>query len=101
MPDENIKSHPGTAAVLSFVFNGLGQLYNGQINKGLLIMFFSAVGMLALIMGSILAGLWLLGKIAGVSALILCGGLFLIGLALICIFGIYSIKDAYDVAAKK
>ncbi len=29
--------NPGLAAVLSFLFNGLGQIYNGQIGKGLLI----------------------------------------------------------------
>ena len=29
---------PGLAAVLSFLFVGLGQIYNGQIGKGLLLM---------------------------------------------------------------
>lgn len=28
--------NPGLAAVLSFLFTGLGQIYNGQIGKGLL-----------------------------------------------------------------
>ena len=30
--------NPGTAAVLSFFFAGLGQIYNGQIGKGLLLL---------------------------------------------------------------
>lgn len=28
--------HPGIAAVLSFFYTGLGQIYNGQIGKGLI-----------------------------------------------------------------
>ena len=33
--EQDKKNHPGTAAVLSFIFNGLVvQLYNGQIIKG-------------------------------------------------------------------
>jgi hypothetical protein len=63
-------------------------------------MFFSAVGMLTLIMGSIVTGLWLLGKIVSIKVLILGGVFFAIGLIIICIFGIYSIKDAYKVAGK-
>jgi TM2 domain-containing membrane protein YozV len=30
------QNSPGVAAVLSFIFVGLGQIYNGQIGKGLL-----------------------------------------------------------------
>ncbi len=94
-------SHPGVAAVLSFIFNGLGQLYNGQIFKGLLIIFISSLSMLVLIIGSILMGFWLLGKIISIKLLI-CGlVLFCIGLVSICILGIYSIVDATRVAAKR
>ena len=40
MPDEPraIRHSPGVAAVLSFFWCGLGQIYNGQIGKGLLMM---------------------------------------------------------------
>jgi len=101
MPEQNIKYHPGTAAVLSFLFNGLGQLYNGQIFKGLMIIFISVVSLMILIVGSIIIAFWLLGKILSVKLLI-CGiALFIIGLILICIFAIYSILDAYRTAAKK
>lgn len=101
MTEQNTKSHPGLAAVLSFIFNGLGQLYNGQIYKGLIIIFFSAVGMLVLIMGSVLLGFWLLGKVIFLRQLALGLVLFFIGILSICIIGIYSIIDAYQVATKK
>jgi len=92
--------NPGMAAVLSFVFNGLGQLYNGQILKGLLIIFLSSLTMLVLILGSILIGFWLLGKIISIKVLILGLVLFLGGLIGICVLGIYSIFNAYQVAKK-
>lgn len=100
MPEQNVKSHPGLAAVLSFIFNGLGQLYNGQIFKGLLIISVSSISILILIIGSILIAFWLLGKI--ISSKILISGivLFFIGLTSICILGIYSILDAYRTAKK-
>ena len=98
--DKDARS-PGLAAVFSFVFNGLGQLYNGQILKGLVIIFISSVSMLVLIVGSILIGFWLLGKISSGLGLFLGLGLFFMGLISICVFGIYSIFDAYRVASKK
>jgi TM2 domain-containing membrane protein YozV len=98
--EQNIKN-PGVAAVLSFVFNGLGQLYNGQIKKGLWIIFFSTVSLLVFIMGSILIGLRLLEKLSSIRLLASGVALFLIGLICICILGIYSIIDAYRQAAKK
>lgn len=101
MLEQNIKSQPGIAAVLSFIFNGLGQLYNGQILKGLCIIFLSSVSMLVLIFGSILIGFWLLGKIITTPALIWGVALFLGGIISVCILGIYSILDAYLVASKK
>jgi len=100
MPEQDFKSHPGTAAVLSFIFTGLGQLYNGQISKGLIIIFISATSLMILIVGSIIIAFWLLGRILSIKLLI-CGiGLFIVGLILICIFGIYSILNAYRTAAK-
>jgi len=95
------KGHPGVAAVLSFVFNGLGQLYNGQILKGLTIIFFSAVSMTILIIGSVFIALWFLGKIIFNQVLILGLILFFLSLVSICIIGIYSIIDAYQAALKK
>jgi len=99
--NQETKSHPGIAAVLSFIFNGLGQLYNGQIFKGLVIIFFSSLSLLVLISGSILIGFWLLGNMAFCKILGWGAALFFIGLMCICVIGIYSIFDAYRIAAKK
>lgn len=93
-------NHPGTAAVLSFIFNGLGQLYNGQIKKGLWIIFFSGLNLLIFLIGSVLIYFWLLGKVFFAQELFLGLILFFIGLIFISLLGIYSILDAYRVALK-
>jgi TM2 domain-containing membrane protein YozV len=92
--------HPGVAAVLSFLFNGLGQLYNGQIARGLWIIFLSSISMLVCVMGSVFIGLWLLGKVSAMWMLWWGLGLFIAGIAAICAIGIYSILDAYRHALK-
>ena len=94
-------SKAGLAAVFSFVFNGLGQLYNGQIFKGLAIIFLSAVNLLVFIIGATLMGLWLIGKTTFPGQIIFGLLLLSISLVFICILGIYSILDAYRVASKK
>lgn len=38
--------NPGLAAVLSFFFAGLGQIYNGQIGKGIGMMVLQAINVL-------------------------------------------------------
>ena len=91
----------GVAAVLSFVFNGLGQLYNGQIIKGLVIIALSSLGTLVFIGGSILIAFWILNKVVFPGQLIWGIALFCISLSFICVLGIYSIFDAYRVAQKK
>jgi len=93
--------YPGIAAVLSFLCNGLGQLYNGQILKGLLLFSFSVVSLLIFIFGAALIGLWLTGSVRSHGQLvsgcvIACTGLFFIALN-----GIYSITDAYKGVSKK
>ncbi len=97
---EKERSHPGMAAVLSFVFNGLGQIYNGQIKKGLTIIFFSSLSMFIFIIGAILIGFWLFGKTISSWQIISGALLFCFGLVIICILGIWSIFDAYNVARK-
>ena len=93
--------NPGVAAVLSFIFNGLGQLYNGELAKGLTLIFFSGLSMLIFILGSVFIGLWLLGKIIFGKELLLGLVLFCLGLIFICVIGVYSILDAYRVASRK
>ena len=72
---EKVNSHPGTAAVLSFIFNGLGQIYNGQIKKGLFVIFLSTLSLLIFILGAISIGFWMFGKIIS-SAQVICGFIF-------------------------
>lgn len=75
MPPQGIsRKNEGVAAVLSFLFTGLGQIYNGQIGKGLIF---------------VLIGIMLFITI-----------FFLIGLVLYPIFWIYNIYDAYDTVKK-
>lgn len=97
---ETPNPNPRVAAVLSFIFSGLGQIYNGQIKKGLLIIAFSTASLLAIIIGAILIGYWLMFWLANKQGLFLGGGLFLIGLITVIILGIYSIFDAYTFAKK-
>jgi TM2 domain-containing membrane protein YozV len=66
--------NPGVSLILSFFIPGLGQLYNGQITKGLI---FIAIGFfLALTI------------------------ILLIGIILYPLFWIYNMYDAYDTAKK-
>ena len=92
---EEKRSHPGTAAVLSFVFNGLGQIYNGQIRKGMFIIFLSTLSLLILIIGAILIAFWLFGRALFPAQIILGSLFFSFGLILICILGVWGIFDAY------
>lgn len=87
-------NNKGIAAVLSFIFSGLGQLYNGQILKGLVVIFFTGVSLLFIILGAVLIYIWLVYQ-ASLTLLWAGISLFVIGVILICIIGIYSIVDAY------
>ncbi len=93
-------NHPGTAAVLSFVFSGLGQLYNGQILKGLFIVFFAVLSLLSIVLGAVLIFLWCKQQVV-LNLLWLGIGLFVVGLIFICIIAVYSIIDAYKQAQKR
>lgn len=91
---------PGVAAVLSFCFNGLGQVYNGEIKKGMCIMSFSVIFMTCIIITAIyLAYVFWAGP---QDILRLCIWLILLALSIIAvaIVGIYSIYDAYRGAKK-
>ena len=101
MPEDNLKPYPGTAAVLSFIFSGLGQLYNGEIFKGLVLISCSAASIFVFILGSIFIWFYLSQKIFLPQQLILGIVFFAIGIIFICILGIYSIYDAFRVAKSK
>lgn len=42
--------NPGLAAVLCFFYTGLGQIYNGQIGKGILLFIIRAISDLSIIL---------------------------------------------------
>lgn len=93
--------NPGVAAVLSFLYNGLGQLYNGQIKKGLLIISLSSGGIISTLVGAILIGHYFLTSLAFRLELVWGLVLLLAGIALIGCVGTYSIFDAYNNAKRK
>lgn len=92
-------TNPGVAVVLSFLFTGLGQLYNGQITKGLSLMFISGVSILLLIIGAVMAAYSIFGVI-GFGLLIAGLVLIILSILVIAIAGIYNIYDAYNTAKK-
>ena len=98
---EKPQNHPGVAAVLSFLFNGLGQLYNGEIKKGLVIMTATSACLMIIIIGAILVFYYFWMKILSLSWLIWGAIIFVVGIIAACIIGAYSITDAYQKAAKK
>lgn len=60
------KWSPGVAAVLSFLFPGLGQLYKGQIFGGLMWFALVAIGYVLLVIPGIILHLWcVLGAASG------------------------------------
>lgn len=48
------RKNPGLAAIASFLIPGLGQIYNGQIGKGLLIIFVWSVAIVMVISAPLL-----------------------------------------------
>lgn len=91
--------NPGIAAVLSFVFTGLGQIYNGDIKKGLWLMFISAISVVLLIIGAVITGYWFIDiGTYGFSTLVVGISLILISIIVIIVVGIYNIFDAYNKA---
>lgn len=99
--DEKQKINPGLAAVFSFIFSGLGQIYNGQILKGLYIMSFSTVGIILVVVGFVQISFCLISQFFGKGDLVLGGALLITGFLLITSLGIYNIYDAYNTAKKR
>lgn len=52
------KKNPAMAAGLSLLFNGLGQAYNGQFGKGVLVLFGSLAGLFVMIVPGVAVWLW-------------------------------------------
>ena len=96
-----VSPNPGVAAVLSFLFNGLGQIYNGQIVKGLVLMALSTLLMMAMVVGAVFCGYYFLtGFQYGWALQGALWGLIpsILGIAVI---GVYNIFDAYETALRR
>ncbi len=52
------KKNPAMAAGLSLLFNGLGQAYNGQFGKGVLVLLGSLFGLFVMIVPGVVVWLW-------------------------------------------
>jgi len=94
MPEH--RTNPGIAAVLSFLFNGLGQIYNGKIKKGLFIISLSSISMLMIIVGAVLMGYWLLTQFFSFTHFVIGAILFVLGIVFACVIGVRCIFDAYN-----
>jgi TM2 domain-containing membrane protein YozV len=100
-PQQKEKLNPGLAAVLSFLFSGLGQIYNGKLKKGLILITLSALSMLSVIIGTVLVGFSLLTFRFLFTGWLAAGLIaFFSGLFSIAAIGIYSIYDAYNTAKR-
>lgn len=98
---ENKKHRAGTAAVLSFVLCGLGQMYIGQIKRGLTLIFWSSTFLLVMILGAAIVIHQIMTDFTNPPLLMKGIGLTLTGLITSAITGIYNIFDAYNGALKE
>lgn len=103
--EKKILPQARTAALLSFIFNGLGQIYNGQIKKGLWLFFGSGVCLLLFLLGAVLIGYLCTSKtlflINQINPALIWGIILLsVGIIGIVVIGIYSITDAFKTAQK-
>jgi len=94
------KNRAGAAAVLSFVFCGLGHIYIGEIKRGLKIMFYSSLYLFILIIGASIIIYQILLNTP--NPLLLIQGITIATLGLIAnaITSIYNIYDAYKCGIK-
>jgi len=92
---------PYIAGFLSFLLNGLGQLYNGQIKKGIFFIIISFVFIILFIFSIILIFEVFISSLDGFLDKILLRKaviLFSVSGFILCLVGLYSILDAYMVA---
>jgi len=102
MSDEKAlkKNGAGAAAVLSFVFCGLGHIYLGEIKKGLKIMFYSSLYLFILIMGISIIIYQVMLNVPNPPLLIQGIIVAILGLIANAIISVYNIYDAYKCGLK-
>ena len=94
------KNRAGAAAVLSFVFCGLGHIYIGEIKRGLKIMFYSSLYLFILIIGASIIIYQILLNTPNPLLLIQVITIATLGLIANAITSIYNIYDAYKCGIK-
>ena len=99
MREPAYQNHPGVAAVLSFVLSGLGQIYNGEIKKGLWLISLSVTGTVIVVLGVIILAGSFFYHILSPAWLFAGGAGIFFGGIVVCTVGLYSIFDAYKIAA--
>lgn len=85
------KKDPKVAASLSLLLSGLGQIYNGQIKKGIILICVSFFAVISAIIGGVF--LIFMDRRSSLGIIML-----VIGAGIIFIVGIYNIMDAYNYA---
>lgn len=95
MTTSKAPTHPGVAAVLSFIFSGLGQIYNGDLRKGFYLVGLTTTGLLLVILGAVVIASVFFYRFLSPKLLVLGFSILLVGGIIIGVTGIYSIKDAY------
>ena len=100
MADQAAMARAGTAAVLSFVFTGVGQIYNGQIKKGLLLVAVTTFGLLSVLLGALFFGFGIFYGLLFSRMMVFSLGAIVLGGLIVCWTGIYGIADAYRSALR-
>ena len=95
------RSSPSVPLLFSFVFPGLGQLYNGQILKGLFIIFLSCLSILIVTVASCMILLRIIGFFISAAFFNYSLGILIFGLVLMCAVAVYSFVDSYRVAKSR
>ncbi|MCM8831615.1 MAG: hypothetical protein NC918_05460 [Candidatus Omnitrophica bacterium] len=90
--------------LLSFLLNGIGQFYNGQIKKALFFIISSLIFLCIFVISLVLFYQSFINAVEGIvdKKLILKGVvLFTLSGFILCLIGLLSMVDAYLVAKKK
>jgi TM2 domain-containing membrane protein YozV len=99
MSGKKAKTHPGVAAILSFIFSGLGQIYNGEIKKGLVYVAWATLGVVLILLGAVSTAICFYYGVLLKDLLIFSSVAIVVGGIVICWVGTVSIFDAYKVAS--
>lgn len=89
------------APFLSFLLNGLGQIYNGEVKKGVIFIVVSLVFMVMLVVGMVFIFQCFIKSVQGsfnISQLIQATIIITVSGFILCLNSLLSIMDAYQVA---